>query len=539
MRFIVGRIARRQRSQTLIEFGLTVAAVAFVALVGFSAMSNAEGAYWGGALASTLAQPTPPTSPFPDRTTVDDPTCSPASPITVGVPVTCSTIVHNTSNPRWPQGTLDYVLDGATVLAHCNLSQIATDASACQSPAMSWTPTASNIGNHSLVVKYNPAPGFYATYSKNPLTLKIVAVNGGNLNWNVSCANNVASQANPPLVAPRVEVGHPLLCQVTLFQNGTHVVGGRRIQWSVVNGAGVDGIGMFTCETGLYDWDGTRTSALNPDTAPACTGPGGSAIPVVPSGTASFVCTTDDSGTCKVLYRHLMDSVGNALGATPTLTFTALDFPDQPPYMWAGGVQVVPTTPSLGFHNTSLSTSCVSANPLGDPHLSAPLSSISYDKFHPWRNNLLPATPALTVTGSTAVTIQCTVYVADLDPNPAADYGVLQDDPETAGNPDVGDATPPLGLVTFQYGNQAHGYVTLPAVQCSLQRVDQPAPPTWQAKGQAPFMSSCQTDPFTIDNSVDNSLRLQAIYQGENNNCGNLKLHQCPVAPMRVDVEFH
>src|SRR5690242_14746812 len=93
----IGVIKARERSQGLVEYGLSVAVVAFVALAGFSALSRAQSIYWGGNVQTTLAQPTPAPGDFIHPTQLTG-SCTPPALVyaTISSTFTCSVTVTDT-----------------------------------------------------------------------------------------------------------------------------------------------------------------------------------------------------------------------------------------------------------------------------------------------------------------------------------------------------------------------------------------------------------------------------------------------------------
>ena len=122
-RRVMRALQTHERGQNLVEFGATIAAVAFVAAVGFRALSLAQAVYWGGPVQASLAQPTPAPGDFihPTRLTGN---CTPTTMMaTVATTFTCTATVTDNWNKDLtaPQGQVTIVIDpdvhGGTVLS--------------------------------------------------------------------------------------------------------------------------------------------------------------------------------------------------------------------------------------------------------------------------------------------------------------------------------------------------------------------------------------------------------------------------------------
>jgi hypothetical protein len=456
----------RQRSQGLVEYGLITACLAFVGLAGFNALAGAQKNY---------LQEFPKNAPVPaapgsllHATAVDDPDCTPLTPTKVGVQIQChSTVTDEFNDPasdrKRPWGTINFYLDNSSlVVASCTLPNLPPSSGFTNDCTANWTPTGSGmVGSHILRAKFdNPTSNHLASIPSAALSLQFIP----NLQWTVACPNQIE-----PLPVGVTEIGHPLKCTATVkdLASGTptSLPLNSPITWSTDNGA-VPGVGMFTCTSPYNIW----TDSAN------CPSP----APLVPLGTASFSCFTDASSSCSVVYRRIFDSMGGGGGTTPPLSLTTSA--GGPPYI--AYVQILP--PQYGAHGTHAVAVCNSADAnvtmRTDP-ITTPSVSFGNAEFQ--------STFGMDVKGTMGTQITCTATVLDGDPNPAA----------TSGDPNLGDAYPPRGTVTFKFDGASKA-------TCSLQRVDFAAAPTQQAPGQAPFMSTCSTmtTPFSITGIVNGPL---------------------------------
>src|SRR5215831_17280588 len=128
------RASHRQPGQGLVEFSLSIAAVAFVAMIGFKALSTAQGAYWG-AVAPSLAAPTPGPGVFlhPTQTdiTYNAATCNQGAQAFSGQTLSCTATVTDvfSSDRVPPRGSLRWTLNGTPTT--CALNAVSFIASAC------------------------------------------------------------------------------------------------------------------------------------------------------------------------------------------------------------------------------------------------------------------------------------------------------------------------------------------------------------------------------------------------------------------------
>ncbi|HLZ30581.1 MAG TPA: hypothetical protein VKV73_24965 [Chloroflexota bacterium] len=506
----------------MVEYALITACLAIVGIAGFNALAEAQRGY----LANFPVNQAPPTAPgaLLHPTSIDPPSCLQnglplANPVLLGAPITCTTTVHDTySNPYErdpPQGTIDWLLDGAQIPSSsppCNVVALpavppypAAD-SRCTAPAFTWTPGASPgptpaaliSGSHTLVAKFgrsclNPPntcgdptnellTSFHLTSSTAPISLTFSA----NIGWTVACKNEITTETFPlPIHA---ELGQPVTCTATVNDNNTGtpvpVPNGTAVQWSTVNGgAGPDaGVGIFTCSS-PYD---IRNDAVN------CPQP-----QLVMSGTASFTCyTVGATGTCAVVYRRIYDSLLGGVGASPTLTLTTALAANPPLLQGSSTYNSIVIIPPAAPHQTMAFIVCQSP----DPNMNMPLGAVDN---YPTGGFVSPslgaanfaATRDVDVNGTTATQVTCTITVVDAY-SPSPNPNPTETNPCTlpACNSNLDAAYPPMGKVQFTW----NGTPSFTSPMCSLVPVQAPGPPTSQALGQVPFMSSCQMGPLTL-----------------------------------------
>src|SRR4029077_7811547 len=152
----------RQRSQGVVEFGLIIAVAAIVSIVGLSAMTSAQEAYWG-ASTPTFASPTPSTGTFLHPTSVDAPQCTPSPNVPLATPIVCGAPIvrdmfSNVSDRNPPLGTVALLLDGSDLArpVTCPLQPASSGSQNTCASGLTWTPTASALifTSHSLSFRY-------------------------------------------------------------------------------------------------------------------------------------------------------------------------------------------------------------------------------------------------------------------------------------------------------------------------------------------------------------------------------------------------
>ena len=483
-------VANRQRSQNLVEFGLGVAAIAFVALLGFGALGQAQAAYWGAASTTFDTPPPQSTNSFLHPTQVDAPQCSP-QPAKLGLAFTCSSpTVHDVySDPSLrtpPGGSIGLFVNGVGPRASCLVSASGAAMSSC--PNLIWTPNDSTLlwATVPVTLEYYAMTTNHQPNTSPTLTVTFVP----NLQW------SFPSASNPPCVDPltstptlQVSLGHPLLCTVAVVDasNPTSPVSfqGAPLTWSTVNGGGPpnDGVGIFTCATNLL------ADMFN---AGKCPSPGN---PIPKAGQATTTCSTDASGNCTIVYRRMFDANSKGVGSQPALTISS------PLLSGTASVTLNPIVAPSTLNPSGMYVSCIDKDPLS-PHLT--VQPVSPDPT--FGNAQFKATNTMQITGAPYVTaVQCTALV--FDANPTGNPSVV-----SSGSPNQQQAFPPAGNVTFSWATSS---TSVTIATCQLTRIDYSAAFPQQAIGQAPFMSSCQTPTLTLSGSPGQTSRLDVDYAGE------------------------
>jgi Flp pilus assembly pilin Flp len=169
------RLTAHRAAQAYVEYGLIVAVVAILVVLGLNALSLAEQGYFGG-LQGVVAPPLPPppSQPPNEPTAIASVTCDLSS-----VPQTCNAVVTNTSLVHAfgaPRGTLYFDAAGWSSILQCTVN---SDASAppysgtCSIPVLLDPASASVLlsSKPDVSVQYYPTPSAIATkHLKSPWT---------------------------------------------------------------------------------------------------------------------------------------------------------------------------------------------------------------------------------------------------------------------------------------------------------------------------------------------------------------------------------
>ena len=555
---MLGLVRSSQKGQNLVEFGLSIAAVAFVALVGFGALGQAQAAYWGGPMASTLNTQPPASTHFMHDVVVAAPNCgfSGSQPflIPAGTALTCTSQTvqdQDASQPSPPRGSLQLQLipiapPGPTiVLGACPLiANGPVGQSWCSTFA--WTPPsylASTGVVYALTFVYFPSDNHLSRASQQ-VQVKFTQ----NLHWGPTvCVNDLAGGA----ATTTVEIGHPLRCGTTLtdWTSGAQQIPpqGTPITWSAVGYTA--GTPNFTCVP-----NSVAPSVLSPPAPPPSTpailmlAPGTSCQPAA----TTYTCYTDTNGSCQVVFRHLYDINGGGTGSAPVLQM-------QSPAYVLGPTNPAPSasSPSLTIaphaeqHPTGIVVLCDNAdiNPghltvqprvLGDSDtvFSSSFPNIKFGgtttkPSGTWGGTSdLDISPAhLATTDST--TMACIAFVYDAinagANNPAVSGG--------AANPNKQEAFPPAGIVSFNWYSDGLNASVPSNGTCALTPVTSGTYPL-QSATQAPFISQCVAQ-FTISATKPASgnpqLFLNASYSGE----PTTPMHQAALSPSQLGQLGH
>jgi hypothetical protein len=544
-------LSARQRSQNLVEFGLSVAAIAFVALLGFGALGRAQAAYWG-AESAALNVPPPPSSPWIHDTKVADLNCGLAAanpaPVPAGVTITCTnqTVSDNYIDPsQWqaPKGTLALYLDTSppSVVASCPLTILTTGVSVCSS--LSWTPPAGLIGStvYHLSLQYQPVGNWFANSSAS-VPVQFVT------NYVLYLPNSPACQDVTGLPTLTVELGRPLTCLAGLQDASNPAspapVSGAKIWWATTNAdpspSSPDrGIGMFTCATlNLADFFNTSTTTPCPSPSP---------IPSAKDSQALGSCVTNSSGMCSIVYRRLYDDpTGLGVGATPTLGLVATDQATPTPHQLGAPITLpapIKVVSPSSAHASLLLGTC--ANNYDPSHLTL-VAQKSTDVPSPVFGTVtFPAIHDMDIDthgGSATTSFGCggVVYDALQTLNPSANCTLSPSltCPATSGSLSAvqQQAFPPTGTLTISWSNIASVYLngsptpSISPVTCTLARMDNSSPTgPPQAAGQAPWMSSCGYT-FQIKGQVGGPQESITITYGGDSGHSSAPTTACPAS---------
>lgn len=437
--------------------------LAFVSVAGFNALADAQKNY----LVTFPKNATPPSAPGSlMHPTVISPSLNCGAPppiLTLQVNVvgskdlTCDTInvfdQFDPSDPKTPQGVIHLYLDASTAqqkeIASCTLPSTVTTGPKNSCTLPSWTPDSSYYGTHTLTAVYVPTSNHFG-YSSGPETLVI----GPGLKLTaLNCVNEAVGGPDN-----QVEIGHPLTCQVSLKDLTTGTTPANvPVVWTDTTATGLP---LFSCYSG-----GSAAAIQIALWSPPC-------APANPSPASA--CTTNTSGMCSVVYRDLDNPMTNTGVAVPhQLTVTASYQPGltSPVFTYSFPWQVN-VTRALSPHPVQMWMKCPGSAP-------ATFVARGFGTFQ--------ATNTLTLHSGN--TVDCTAYVIDSDPNAILDCV----NPSCLGNPDVYDAHPPIGQVTWTASSGAT--VSGPSTSCTLARAmptEVPlAPPTTVIPNQTPYASSC------------------------------------------------
>jgi hypothetical protein len=518
----------RQPSQNLVEFGLSVAAIAFVALLGFGALGRAQAAYWG-AEAPKLAAPTPASTDFLHDTFIDPTSCLNAfsGPILVGTTVTCSTTVSDMNTPDYerkpPNGTIDWIIDGVPQPAPCSgqpgaspqglpvltagaLNQCGSPFSLPTACSLSSPPSCATTATaHTLVVKYTPT----SNHNFSQFTVPFTVV--PNLQWSAfTCTNDLTGTVG----ATSVEVGHPLRCGITLG-DGSRGGGvyqpppvGTQIDWSVPTYS--SGAPNFTCVS-------TSVAPAIPSTSTPATLMQAPGMPCA-SAAASYACYTDNAGKCQVDYRHMYDANSGGVGNTLTFNLKAHDYSAPTNVYTSPAVHI-----TSGGHNhpTEIVVLCVGTDSQPSPHVLTVNQRPVGDPDTVFGNATFGVQlgPSVAYGGTRdldianppyTTTLNCAAFVYD-----TSDVGNYNPAVVGSTNPLMQEAFPPAGVVTFDWYSDGvtPGVV---AGQCQLTPIPFSLLPL-QSPTQAPFVSTCQAS-VTLTNGTTTPSKqpfLNASYMGE------------------------
>jgi hypothetical protein len=465
-------------AQGLVEYGMIVAAVAFVGMVGLQLVGRAEEAVLRGEpLAS--APPAPGFFLHPTKTTIPG-ACGGITDYYVGQQINCAAVVldQSTTAPNWPQGQVELLLDG-TQVATCTLAQLSAVSSTCP---LSHPVVQGDVGGgHTLVAHYfNQTSNHQTSSSAPPIT------------FNVWPSLDFAFVCQDPWTGAnfKVEVGLPLICTLTVTDKNTGLpYPNVPVMVSTESHPGFAYITCFTAET-VSNPGGTYANMSDPTCVPQ---------PAQPQ--ATYTCITLADGTCarvgqgKFVYRRNYNDLGSI---APNDKLTALAWNQ------SGVSPSITIVPNAIKHSTVTIVNC------------------STNVNVPPGTELARGAPMLSdvgLFGTAPMSFNCTASVTDANPNTAFDW--FGGTPQCVPGPlacNINDETPhaPLGTVLFNI--KPSGGVDSVLGTCQLSHL--PPPPSYLAPhpwGTWFYASWCKAlDPVTNLPPVipPGSWTVHAAYQG-------------------------
>jgi hypothetical protein len=424
-------LRRGHLAQGLVEYGMIVAAVAFVGMVGLQLVGRAEEAVLRG---EPLASATPVPGFFLHPTTTTLSGCVGGNYI-AGDSITCIATVNDTFLPAAqaspPGGNVRLRLD-ATQIALCAtpLAPIGPHTSQCT--LAPYTLQQTDAGSHGLVADYfNQTTNHNTSSSTPPLAVTIAP----------KIAFNFATCTNPwngPLWNFRAAIGQPLICQLRVVDGVDGVTpwpAGQTVHLTADNIGGSVWFGCFT------DYVASPSNSFAMTNDPGC----------MPRDYLD--CTTVAGGLCAFMgqpyfeYRRTYTDAGQAPAGTDHLHALALGQP---------GVSG-PITLGVGnLHTTGTILNC-------DP------TNVTRRDTQDVRKNpgpIVTVTSDVNLVANGSLTVSCTASVMDLDPTTTFDYPACSNINVHACNIDDVDAFSPLGIVHFTISDLDYG--TSVDVPCTL-----------------------------------------------------------------------
>jgi hypothetical protein len=465
----------RHASQGLVEYGLILASVGFLAMVGFNALGSAQAAYWG-ATTPQFAAPTPAPGDFihPTNSTM---TCDHRA-LLAGNSTLCTVTVTDQSQGsrrQAPTGTVLFVVDDGSTAGPCRLMPLMSSgnppvASQC---VINWQPSAADLAPWQASAGNNAPPPRHAQASYTPAANEAPSVSN-QLTIQVQPALTVSIDPSAGCRAPwspgsrtgaawNVELGHPIACTLTVQDAlaPTHPpVQGITMSWQHDASSGSP---LFNCFTN------NNYPALNACAPPSATG---------------YTCTTDSTGACVVIFREDPANNGDAM-AIPTamraIDLTASVYPTDIPTDNAATAQVK-ITPPRNDHPAGVIIDCA--------RISGAVSFNSTSMLVPGRTagRYVNTLSGVAVQGGPAV-LTCTLVVFDASATanfdmspPACNQSITNPDLSVTGdgcNPDDEDSYPPFGAVTL--GSQS----------CSPSLSGHPTQLPLLIRGEPEYATSC------------------------------------------------
>lgn len=448
-----------QASQGLVEYGMIVAVVGVVSLVGLNLLTQAQQGYWENL--PSLAAPTPQPGTWVHSTHMTSSCPLSAHYTEGGPPLSCTVTIQDMwgvpSEVRAPLGTVIWTFDTTPTLCTLVASPPSTpgnpsDRSTCVF-THPWT-----LGD--LALPGNPHQ-LSASYATPNILLNHQGSSWGTGTYTLDPVFDFALSApgspgspckNPWKTYTDVEIGHPLDCALNVTDHFVHTPSpGVAISLSATPPNGTNGDPSFACFS-----NNSYVFALGcPPPAPTMT------------------CTTDAAGQCRFVYRRAYDaSKGGVMTDQIAATATVPGLGGFSQSSIAGAMPVVVRNPEENF-------GAIDGHPTGTFVQCAPASGFTFldDAAHAARvQDLVVNTPSsrqnenwvvarfqtarqIHHPGGVLAPVTCTAIVFDGDPNPIFDANPpgpagCGSDPVSGAapefcNPDTAMAHAPMGFVAF------------------------------------------------------------------------------------------
>jgi len=489
-RKILRVVDRRHRGQGLVEYAAIAASLAFIGVVGFNSLADAEKGYLQNFPKNGVVPSVP--GELLHFTQMDAVSCAPTT-VQLNSPITCNNptvydIHFPAADRNPPLGMLNFYLDGTVLIPSmsCSLVPKTASTSGCPSATITYTPTNPALATgaaRTFVVSYEQQTSNHLGASVTSSAFSIV-------NWAFIPAPVCVNEGGTFPMPNWVEVGHPITCTATLVNSVTSTgVPNIDLTWSIASGGSGNGVPYLTCWTGgnsaLF---GGLTGMLYGSSVPAQNPCAMSSGP-----SATLRCLTDSNGQCKIVYRRIRQQPfatpsGTELQAGPeflAVTPTFLPIPSPSP----AAIAVQDTKSGRPHPAWTWVTCSAGSNTSVKAPVSFPLNVASFQ-----------STPEIQVIGpmGTVGTVSCAPIVVDSEldnaalsctSTPATCYAPSLD-------PDRFGANAPVGTIGWEMS--ATGSANALSA-CTLSRRDTLVP---QAPQQAPFASDCPSVNVQLTNSV-------------------------------------
>jgi hypothetical protein len=409
----------------VVEFSLSIAAVAFVALMGFHALGAAQATYWG-AVQPSFSPPPPANGDFMHPTNVTIPatsSCSQGIAWHIGQQITCTATVTDTygSNFHTPTGAVNWSVDGSQ-FGTCPLTTIDAQSSTC-TISYQWQP--GQQGTHILQATYVSTSNHGTSDLLSPLTFTVIPYQ-----YSFACNNPWQTWSW------QVEVGKPLFCTLTVTDPATGLPApdGLPVQVSAHSGQGHAYFACFTDDdpTKAAQHSAAYTRMTGPPftvvppppqppvaSAPAATG-------CAPQGGQPFSCTVIPgmNGLCA---NNNIDYVSQPLFASSNCPAPACSFVYRRNYdamgSFASSDVLTASAPTLGGESATSNTISIVSSLSTAPTATVIKcgSNVQRTDQISVRSTLINSDTGLLSNNGTSLNVSCTAAIVDIGPNTAFD----------------------------------------------------------------------------------------------------------------------